>query len=246
MKALVLHGIGDLRFEAAWPDPVVPEGWACVRVGASGICGSDLPRLMQHGAYKHPLIPGHEFAGTVVEPGLTALPKGRKVAILPQIPCGQCAGCRVGPFHCTNYDFIGSRRDGGFAEYCAVPASNLFPLPDGLPLEAGAFIEPLAVTLHVVRRANLAAGSRVLVLGGGAIGILTAQWARILGGREVVLADIRDESLAIAAECGIEKVFNPLSDAFKAQAAFTHIFEAAGATAALVTAINKAVPRAVL
>jgi threonine dehydrogenase-like Zn-dependent dehydrogenase len=152
----------------------------------------------------------------------------------------------VGPFHCTHYDFIGSRRDGGFADYCAVPPQNLFRLPDNLSYEEGAFIEPIAVTLHVLRRSGMPPGARVLVFGGGAIGILTAQWAKVLGASEVVLADLRDESLAIATACMVEHTINPLSESFASLGSFDYIFEAAGSTAALLSAIEHANPRATL
>jgi L-iditol 2-dehydrogenase len=246
MKALVLHSPERLIYEADWSAPEVPYGWVLVKVHASGICGSDLPRIMQTGAYHHPMIPGHEFSGEVIDPGGSNLLVGSRVAVLPIIPCGKCEGCKIGPFHCTHYDFIGSRRDGGFCQYCAVPVDNLFSLPENLAYEEGAFIEPIAVTLHVVRRSGMTMGSRVLVFGAGAIGILTAQWAQILGAAEVVIADLRDASLAIAQNCGLEKTINPRSDLFSSSGNFDFVFEAAGSTPALVSGIEHAAPRSTL
>ena len=246
MKALVLHAPENLAYEPEWSTPAVPHSWALVKVHASGICGSDLPRIMQTGAYHHPMIPGHEFSGEVMDAGGSQLPVGARVAVLPIIPCGECDGCRIGPFHCTHYDFIGSRRDGGFSEFCPVPAVNLFPIPDNLSYEEGALIEPIAVTLHVIRRSGMTPGARVLVFGAGAIGILAAQWAGILGAREVVIADLRDESLAIARSCGIKNVVNPRSEAFSALGTFDFVFEAAGSTSALVAGIEHAAPRSTL
>ena len=244
MRALVLYGAGALRYETGWPDPLLTEGTALVRITASGICGSDLPRVMQTGACHHPLIPGHEFSGVIAETRSPSVCAGDRVAVLPIIPCGHCPGCQVGPFHCESYDFVGSRRNGGFAEYCAVPTENLFPLAETMTDEGGAFIEPLAVTLHVLRRSGMPQGARVLVFGGGAIGILIAQWAKVLGAGEVVLADLRDESLRVAAACGIVHTLNPRSDDFAKLGGFTHIFEAAGSTAAVLSAIERAEPRA--
>ena len=246
MKALVLHSAKNLTYEPDWSEISIPPDWVEVKVHASGICGSDLPRIMQTGAYHHPMIPGHEFSGEIVLPGDSGIPAGEKVAVLPIIPCGQCAGCQVAPFHCTHYDFIGSRRDGGFAELCTVPPENLLRLPANTAYEEGAFIEPIAVTLHVLRQSGMMPGARVLVFGAGAIGILTAQWARILGAREVVIADLRDESLAIAEQCQAGKVINPKSEEFKSLTDFDYIFEAAGSTAALLSAIELAGPRAIL
>jgi L-iditol 2-dehydrogenase len=246
MRALVLHGAGALRYERGWPDPVLTEGGALVRVTASGICGSDLPRVMQTGTYHYPLIPGHEFSGMVIEALSRAVRVGDRVAVLPIIPCGDCPGCQVGPFHCVRYDFVGSRRDGGFAEYCVVPTENLFTLTETTTDEAAAFIEPMAVTLHVLRRSAMPQGARVLVFGGGAIGILIAQWAKLLDASEVVLADLREESLKVAAACGIARTVNPRSEDFTKLGGFTHIFEAAGSTAALLSGIERAEPRATL
>jgi L-iditol 2-dehydrogenase len=246
MKSLVLHIPDHLAFESGWPLPFVPAGWTLVQVHASGICGSDLPRIMQTGAYHHPMIPGHEFSGEVIQSNSKGIENGERVAILPIIPCGNCSGCQVGPFHCTHYDFIGSRRDGGFSEYCAVPPENLFRLPLNLSYEEGAFIEPVAVTLHVLRRSGMTSGARVLVFGAGAIGILTAQWARILGASEVVIADIRDESLKIASDCNLGQAVHPFSEDFKTSGEFDFIFEAAGSTPALISAIEHAAPRGTL
>jgi threonine dehydrogenase-like Zn-dependent dehydrogenase len=201
---------------------------------------------MQTGAYHHPLIPGHEFSGTVAETYSPSVRSGDRVAVLPIIPCGHCPGCQVGPFHCECYDFVGSRRNGGFAEYCTVPAENLFPLAEAMTDEGAAFIEPLAVTLHVLRRSGMPQGARVLVFGGGAIGILVAEWAKVLGASEVTLADLRDESLQVAAACGIARTVNPRAADFARLGGFTHIFEAAGSTAAVLSGIERAEPRATL
>jgi L-iditol 2-dehydrogenase len=194
---------------------------------------------MQTGAYHHPLIPGHEFAGEVVKSASGAFTIGDRVAVMPIIPCGHCAGCQIGPFHCKNYDFPGSRRDGGYAEFCVVPEANLFKLPPNISSEEGAFIEPISVALHVVRRSGLKAGARALVFGGGAIGILVAQWAGILGASEVVLADIREESLQIARSCGIGRVVNPASGELDTLGEFDNVYEAAGANVALLACIDR-------
>ena len=157
MKALVLHGPGRFGVEPEWPDPQPRPGWARIRVARAGICGSDLPRFVATGSYHHPMILGHEFAGIVDEPAPDSerYRGGEPVAVLPLIPCGDCPGCdRNEPFHCERYQFLGSRNDGGFAQYCLVPEENLFPPPPGFDLRWGAFLEPLAVGLHVVRRSG--------------------------------------------------------------------------------------------
>ena len=127
MKAWVLHGVNDLRLETV-PIPLPEEQEVLVEVKATGICGSDIPRIYHTGAHIHPLIPGHEFSGEVVEVGKGTDRKwiGQRVGIFPLIPCGECGLCRKKQYEmCRNYSYLGSRRNGGFAEYAAVPAWNL-------------------------------------------------------------------------------------------------------------------------
>ena len=132
MKAARLHTIGDLRCDEV--EIPVPHGEELlVRVGACGICGSDLPRVFEHGSSngKYPLAIGHEFAGEVVQVGEQADPAlaGVKAAIYPLIPCRKCDPCVTGNYAmCEDYDYLGSRRDGGFAEYCLIPSAwHLIP-----------------------------------------------------------------------------------------------------------------------
>jgi L-iditol 2-dehydrogenase len=240
VRALVLHAPGVFSVEPDWPVPEPRLGWARVRVGYAGICGSDLPRFMSTGSYYHPAVPGHEFAGVVdaPAPGSRRFRGGEPVAVMPIIPCGECEGCRrYGPFHCTRYNFVGSRCDGGFAEYCLAPEENLLPLPPGAPLLHGAFVEPLAVALHAVRRASFAGGS-ALVFGAGPIGLLVAAWLRVLGARRVVLADVRRESLDLARRAGLESV-DARSPELDSLPPMELCVEAAGAGAALVAAIER-------
>jgi L-iditol 2-dehydrogenase len=239
MRALVLHGPGRFTIEPEWPKPEPAPGWARVRVAYSGICGSDLPRFMSTGSYYHPAVLGHEFAGVVdaPAPGSQRFRGGEPVAVLPIIPCGECEGCRhYGPFHCTRYDFLGSRCDGGFAEYCLAPEENLLPMPPEVPLHHGAFAEPLAVALHAVRRARFAGGS-ALVFGAGPIGLLVAAWLRVLDGERVVIADVRTESLDVARRAGLEAVDVRGAD-LEALPPMDLCVEAAGAGAALRAAIE--------
>lgn len=156
MKAQVLYGVNDLRFEEA-DKPVPDKDEVIVKVEAVGICGSDIPRIYETGAHRHPLIPGHEFAGTVCEAyeGVddTSALVGRRVGIFPLIPCGKCGPCRNKQYEmCRNYNYLGSRCDGGFAEYVRVPVWNLIDLPDNVSFEDAAMLEPTAVAAHAMRR----------------------------------------------------------------------------------------------
>lgn len=242
MRALVLHGPGSYKVEEDWPKPVTKPGWARIRVHYAGICGSDLPRFTRTGSYHHPMVLGHEFSGVVDSPapGSTKFAVGDRVAILPIIPCGNCPGCRKNePFHCDNYQFIGSRNDGGFAEYCLVPESNLFSLPNGIDISLGALIEPLLVGLHVVRRSGFTPGQSALVFGAGPIGLLTGLWLEVFGASRIVIADIRTESIELASQIGFTETVNPLDEEFTSITGFDHTFEAAGANQALLDAIYR-------
>lgn len=159
MKAWVLCGIGDFRLEEV-DEPVLKEKEVLVAVKAAGICGSDIPRVYRTGTYSYPAIPGHEFSGLVVKAGPGADPGwlGRRVGVFPLIPCGNCTPCRRKRYEmCRHYGYLGSRQDGGFAEYVAVPQWNLIGLPDGVTYEQAAMLEPMSVAVHAVRTAYGAA-----------------------------------------------------------------------------------------
>lgn len=173
MKAWVLHGIDDIRFEeVSRPEPTDSE--VLVAVKAAGICGSDIPRIYKTGAHTHPLIPGHEFAGVVERAGAPARKKweGKRVGVFPLIPCRECAACRKQQYElCRNYSYLGSRRDGGFAEYVSVPKWNLIELPAEVSFAEAAMLEPMAVAVHAMRRVQLCQGDTVVVYGLGTIGM---------------------------------------------------------------------------
>ena len=241
MRALVLYDKGGkYGVEPDWKKPEPRDGWAVVKVAFSGVCGSDIPRYASQGSYHHPMILGHEFSGTVDEtcPG-SRFAKGDKVAVLPIIPCGECEGCKTGgPFHCKAYQFIGSRNDGGHAEYCAVPETNLFKLPENIDLIGGSFIEPMLVALNTVRRSGFKPGKSAVVFGAGPIGLLVAGWLRVFGASKLTVSDLRDYSINIAENCGFTDIFNPLKDNINDIGQFDYAFEVAGSAKALQSAIK--------
>lgn len=183
MKAWILHDIGDFRLEDR-PVPAIGAHQVLVAVEAAGICGSDIPRVYETGAHVHPLVPGHEFAGRVVEigKGVDALWKNKRVGVFPLIPCGVCAPCRKKRYEmCRNYGYLGSRTDGGFAEYAAVPQWNLIELPESVTYAGAAMLEPMAVAVHAMRRGFALAGhtyDTVAVCGLGTIGLLLTMFLR--------------------------------------------------------------------
>lgn len=174
MKAWVLHGINDIRFEeVSKPQPAAGE--TLVAVKAAGICGSDIPRVFKDGAHNMPLIIGHEFSGQVVSMGenVDRAWEGKRVGIFPLLPCRECTPCRNQQYEmCRSYSYLGSRRNGGFAQYAAVPEWNLIELPDNVSYEEAAMLEPMAVAVHAMRRVSLSAADTVAVCGLGTIGLL--------------------------------------------------------------------------
>lgn len=210
MKAAVLHGINDLRYENM-PIPSVEEGEVLVKVKAAGACGSDVPRIMKKGTYRFPLIPGHEFSGEVVELGKnTSNTKiGDRVAVIPLLPCLKCDYCQIGEYaQCDDYDYLGSRSDGGFAEYVKVPVSNLVAVPENVDLLEASLTEPVSVALHALRRTGVDAGDDVVILGTGPIGLMLAQWAKIMGAGRIFLVDIVEEKLQLAQKLGFTDCIN--------------------------------------
>ena len=186
MHALVLHAVGDLRYESV-PRPQAGAGDALVRVRFCGVCGSDIPRCFTKGTYHFPTICGHEFAGVIESLGdeASGFAAGDRVAVFPLLWCGRCAACETGKYgQCEDYDYLGSRSDGGFAEYVVAPIKNLLRVPDNVSLEEASMTEPAAVALHSARRAKVRLGDSVAIFGAGPIGLMTAQWAREMGAAE--------------------------------------------------------------
>ncbi len=225
MKALVLKENTILAHEDV-PDPAPfqscradgsPRGGKAdilVKVAFSGICGSDIPRAFHGKAYHYPLVMGHEFSGVVAEvPAASPYKAGDRVAAFPLIPCGVCAPCSVGDYaQCIDYDYYGSRRDGAFAEYVRMSAANLFPVPVGVSLHSAAMTEPCAVALHGVEKLSIRPGMSGLVLGGGPIGNMVAQWLKLIGCDPVYVVDIDPKKLRLAADLGCVPIDSSAGD----------------------------------
>lgn len=202
MKALRLHGIGDLRLEEAAP-PQPGPGEVVIRVEAAGICGTDRHLLKGEFPSAPPVTLGHEFCGRITARGEgVSLPLGALVSCDPNIPCGACAECRRGRVNlCPFNRAIGIHLDGGFAEYARMPAHRAHLLPDDLDPCHGAFCEPLACTLHGLDLGAPRPGERVMVLGGGVIGLLAVQLARAAGA-EVMLVTRQAAKRDLAQDLG--------------------------------------------
>lgn len=174
MKAWILNEVGDIRLEET-KTPFLKEGEVLIKVKCAGICGSDIPRIYETGAHNMPLIIGHEFAGVVEEIG-REVPSGiigSKVGVYPLIPCRKCLPCKSNnPQMCRHYDYIGSRRNGAFAEYVCVPYDNIIKLADNVSFEEAAMLEPMAVAFHAIRQSGIVRDSKIVVCGLGTIGLL--------------------------------------------------------------------------
>lgn len=207
MKGLVLHGIGDLRYdEVELPKRLDDE--VTVHIKAVGICGSDVPRVFEKGTYHFPTIPGHEFAGVITDADDASL-IGKKAAIFPLIPCEVCPSCKVGKYElCSHYDYYGSRRDGGFAEYLNVKIKNLVIVPDDMDIRHAAMTEPAAVALHAIRRAGIKGFERAAIWGIGPIGLLVAMWLKRFGIKQLILIARDQKKLDFAKSLGFTDLIN--------------------------------------
>ena len=263
MKALVIHAAKDLRIEereSGTPGP----GQVAIAIGAGGICGSDL-HYYNHGGFgtvrvKHPMVLGHEVAGTVatVGPDVAGLAPGDRVAVSPSRPCNKCEYCLRGMQNqCLDMRFYGSAMrdphvDGAFSQMLVADAGQCHRLADDVSLAEGALCEPFAVALHAARRAGSLLDKRVLVTGSGPIGVLCALAARAHGAREIIVVDVVDAPLAYASTVGADRTINSAQDpeALKALAAgkgtMDVLFEASGSGAALASGLAALRPGSVL
>lgn len=241
MKAYVLHGVNDLRYD----DIEIPElqpGWALIEVKAAGICSSDVDRVFTKGTYHFPTVPGHEFSGLVHAVGSEADRTliGRKVGIFPLIPCRTCPQCKGKHYEmCVSYDYVGSRRDGGFAEYVAVPVWNLIELPESVSFTSAAMLEPLSVALHAVKAGGVKRGDEVAIIGTGMIGICAGQWACRFGAKSVTVIGRNEGKRKLVEACGLQY---EVWGAKGVMSQYEFVLEAVGSPSAVEMAIGCAAP----
>ena len=205
MRAAVIEAPKRLNIQEV-PDPQPASDEVIVSVALTGLCGTDLHIFSGEYDATYPIIPGHEVVGTVVTMGedVVDLTPGMRVTFDPNVSCGQCLFCRRLRFNqCLNWQGIGVTRDGGFAERVAVPAKVVYPIGD-LPFEQAVFIEPLSCVVYGVQRATPGLGDRVLIFGAGPIGLLLAQVIQRAGAAQVVVTDLQQERLALAASLGAD------------------------------------------
>lgn len=210
------------------PQPTDTE--VTLRVKACGICGSDIPRVFMNKSYFYPIVLGHEFAG-VVENSKKPELIGKRACVFPILPCGKCEFCAKEQWaNCVQYDYYGSRRDGGMQDHLLVKEENLIFLPDSVSDAAGSMIEPAAVCLHAVKKLHITSETVVTVYGAGTIGLLSAMWARAFGAKKVYVSDVDAARLDFARTLGFEASGEETPDA---------VIEASGAPAALNAALER-------
>lgn len=249
MLACRIHAKDDLRIEAQ-DMPAAGPGEVLLKLGAGGICGSDLHYYFEgrNGSFvvREPLIPGHEASAVVagVGPGVTRVAPGDNVAVSPSHACGRCGYCRQGREQlCENMRFLGSASvfphvQGMFREYFVMGERQCYPVAADVSLGEIAFAEPLAVALHAVNRGGDLLGKSVLITGAGTIGCLTVLAARLAGAASVAVSDILDRPLAQAKAVGADMTLHAARDAQPlARPRFDVAYEVSGSFAALKTCV---------
>lgn len=250
MLACRIHAKQDLRLEAV-TTPALAPGEVLVRLGAAGICGSDLHYFFEgrNGNFviREPLIPGHEASGVVASVGasVTRVKPGDRVALSPSHACGRCHFCREGREQlCSDMKFLGSASlyphvQGMFRETFVIGERQCYPVTTDVSLGEIAFAEPLAVALHAVNRGGDLKGKSVLITGAGTIGCLTVIAARLAGAARVTVSDMLDRPLAKAREVGADATLRADRDAAAFDTPqFDAAFEVSGSFAALKSCIS--------
>ena len=249
MLASRLHGTEDIRLEEI-PDVEPGPGEVRLKVAHNGICGSDLHMYFQGQlARSEPFTVGHEYSGVVdrVGDGVTGITPGTPVAVRPFFRCGECDRCRRGLPHLHTPMKVlgcGAEEGGGLAEYSVATADQVFALPEGVTLEQGALVEPMAVSYNGIRRGEVEAGMRTVIFGAGPIGIGVLLGLRSLGVDDIVVVEPSAPRRASIAALGADEVLDPTTDdVVRAVRARTGgrgadvVFECAGVEASFVQSI---------
>ncbi len=257
MKSAVFYGRHDLRLED-WDMPKTGPEDVLIKVKACGVCGTDVHIYEgDKGAAEvtPPTILGHEFAGIIVEVGknVKSFQPGDRVCIDPNCYCGACEPCRKGVAHyCQNMIGYGTTVNGGFAEYCAVNARQVYRLGEHTTFEQGAMTEPVACCLHGIDMCEIKPGHQVVVIGGGMIGLIMMQLAKLAGAAKIALLEPVEEKRRMANKLGADVCIDPTREDVKARlsdAGFTWVntvIECVGKPSTIEQAIDLAGNKAVV
>src|SRR5579884_279296 len=250
MRAVVIDVPGSIRVDTV-PDPTPGPDEVLVRVGACGICGTDLHIIDGDSPLAHyPIIPGHEFAGEVVALGSAIAQEngngganitvGSRVAIEPNLYCGHCDFCRTGHENlCLHYAAIGVTTNGAIAQYVAVPIKKAYALPDTMSLREAALIEPVSCAVHGMHSLNPRSGDTFLIVGAGTMGLLLLQLALRGGASRVVMVDVNEQRLKRAEQLGVTRTYNDIQRALADEPlGFNCVIDATGVPAVVENAFT--------
>lgn len=217
MKAAVLEKVNKIEItDIPVPKPASDE--VVIKVKTCGMCGTDLKLYTGQYTARVPVVPGHEYAGEIVEVGKSVrnLRPGQRVVSDPNESCGKCYWCRNHqPCFCNDLAAYGVLRDGGFAEYCTATEKGVYPIPEGVDDEVAAFAEPVSCVVHAADRISYRPGETVAILGGGPLGQIHLQFALNSGASKVVLADPNQSRRELAQKFGAHAVINPKEEDVK-------------------------------
>lgn len=220
MRSAVFHGKHDIRVEER-EIPEISSEEVLIKVMACGVCGSDLHIYEgDQGSTTTvpPLIQGHEFSGVVVKVGdaVTSIKVGDRVCVDPADNCGECYYCANGKMsHCLDMHAVGTNVDGGFSQYCKVKGRLVYHIADDVSFIEGAMAEPLACCINGADRSNIEVGNNVVIYGGGMIGLLMLQLAKLRGASKVALVEPVEEKRDLALKIGADLVINPMEQGVK-------------------------------
>lgn len=244
MSASVLTAQGQIGIESR-PVPTAQAGEVLIRILSVGVCGSDV-HYFEHGrigpfVVEAPLVLGHEASGQIVGvgPGVDKTRIGKRVSIEPQRPCRVCDFCKSGAYNlCPSMEFMATPPvDGAFVEYVTVLADFAFDVPDSVSDDSAALMEPLSVGIAAAQKGGIKVGDRVLISGGGPIGVISAQVARAFGASEIIVTDILAPRRELALRFGATRVIDPLTESLDGLDANVFI-DASGAEPAILAGIR--------
>jgi NADPH2:quinone reductase len=248
MRAVVIDAPGSIRVDSV-PDPTLRPDEVLVRVGACGICGTDLHIIDGDSPLaRYPIIPGHELAGEVVAVGSEVAQRngkegvnitvGSRIAIEPNLYCGHCDFCRTGHENlCLYYAAIGVTTNGGIAQYVAVPLKKAYALPDTISLREAALIEPVSCAVHGMHMLNPRSGDTFLIVGAGTMGLLLLQLALRGGASRVVMVDVNTQRLMRAEQLGTTRTYSNIQQALADEPlGFNCVIDATGVPAVIENA----------
>ena len=230
MKAIVFHGVGDIRYQPDWPGPRrLRSGEVKIATSWCGICGTDMEDCKQgavipvgephpESGRMAPLVIGHEYSGRIAEigPDVEGLEVGQRVAVECLRVCHRCYWCKRGEYaSCLNQVSVGQADDGGMADYFVIPAENCVPISDDMPEDVAALAEPLAVMVRGVRKGHVMAGDLVTVVGAGTIGLMGVAAARAAGASQVIAITHGGKRAEVARLMGASHVLNSKEEGWK-------------------------------